>query len=134
MKTVLIVDDTRVVREIIKVFLIGSQFEVIEAADGIDALARVQQAVPPPDVVVADLRMPRLDGLALCTALKANPRTKAIPVIILTSDPALDQAQRCREAGAFEVLTKPVMPPVLIKAISNALGLPAASASALRGR
>jgi CheY-like chemotaxis protein len=117
--TVLFVDDNRVVRELMKVYLSGKDVRILEATDGVEALAVVQQRAP--DLIVADLRMPRLDGLALCATLRANARTRAIPVLILTSNPTSDQAASCLRAGASEVLAKPIDPSTLFAAMSRAL-------------
>lgn len=119
MPTVLFVDDNRVVRELMKVYLVGQAVSVLEATDGVEALAVIQKHLP--DLIVADLRMPRLDGLALCSTLRNTPRTRGIPVLILTSNPTSEQALACLRAGASEVLAKPIDPPTLFSAMSRAL-------------
>ncbi len=117
MRKILIVDDSRVTRELIKVFLIARDVELLEASDGLEALQRVRAQRP--GVVIADLRMPRLDGCELCRALQADPATRDVPVLILTSDADEETVNRCHLAGAREVLRKPIQPRPLIQAIER---------------
>ncbi len=116
---ILLVDDSRVTREVTKVFLVRSQVKLLEARNGEEALKLIREERP--DVVVADLQMPRMDGIGLCGALAADPLLRDIPVLILTSksDPAT--RQRCLTAGAREVLTKPVQPTALTSSIRREL-------------
>ncbi|MBI5545206.1 MAG: response regulator [Deltaproteobacteria bacterium] len=112
MRSILLVDDSRVVREVLKVYLIGHGIELMEAADGVEALAAIQRSLP--DVVVADLCMPRLDGAELCQALRSHPKTQRVPVVILTSNFSPEAAKRCFQSGAAGVLSKPVEPKRLL--------------------
>jgi CheY-like chemotaxis protein len=116
---ILLVDDSRVTRELIKVYLIAKGVELLEAADGAEAfeVARSER----PDLVLADLRMPKLDGAALCKAMGADLRTRQIPVLILTSNADESTASRCRAAGAREVLRKPIQPQPLLEALGRHL-------------
>jgi CheY-like chemotaxis protein len=116
---ILLVDDSRVTREVIKVYLIARGVELLEAGDGVEALAVIRRERP--DVVVADLRMPRLDGAGLCEALRADPELARTPVLILTSNRDAETVRRAKAAGAREVLTKPVQPQPLQDAIHRQL-------------
>lgn len=120
MLKVLIVDDSRVTREVTKVYLAHPHIELLEARNGEDALKLIRKQ--PPDVVVADLQMPWMDGLALCAALGVDPALSAVPIVILTSNADPRSKQRCIEAGARDVLIKPVQPSVLIDAIRRQVG------------
>lgn len=124
MRRILLVDDSRVTREVMKVYLIARDVTLLEAADGAEALAKVK--ADPPDLVLADLRMPQLDGVGLCEALQADPRTRGVPVLILTSERDVDSARRARAAGAREVLQKPIQPQPLLDAIHRHLAPDAA--------
>jgi len=115
MKRILLVDDSRVTRELIKVYLIAKDVTLLEAVDGQDALEKVR--ADPPDLVLADMRMPRLDGAGLCEALRSDPATRGVPVVILTSNKDLDTRRRARSAGAREVLQKPIQPQALLEAV-----------------
>lgn len=119
MKRILVVDDSRVTRELIKVYLIARDVTLLEAVDGQDALEKVR--ADPPDLVIADMRMPRLDGAGLCEALRNDPATKRVPVVILTSNGDADTRRRARSAGAREVLHKPIQPQGLLDAVQRAL-------------
>ena len=132
MTTVLFVDDNRVVRELMKVYLSGKDVRVLEATDGVEALAVIQERRP--DLIVADLRMPRLDGLALCSTLRNTVRTRSIPVLILTSNPTSEQTVACLRAGASEVLAKPIDPSTLFSAMKRALAGAASVAATLEAR
>jgi two-component system chemotaxis sensor kinase CheA len=127
MTTILLVDDSRVTRELIKVYLIAKDVRLIEAADGQDALTRVR--FDRPDLVLADLRMPRLDGVGLCEAMRADSTTRSIPVVILTGHRDAESARRCLAAGAREVLTKPIQPQPLIAAVARCLGGPSTASA-----
>lgn len=119
MATILLVDDSRVSREVLKVFLIGRHEIVLEAIDGVEAMRVIHERHP--DLVVADFRMPRLDGCGLCEAIRADPRTSGTPVIILTGTADTETIGRCRAAGAREVLQKPIQPKALLEAVSRHL-------------
>jgi two-component system chemotaxis response regulator CheY len=130
MKRILLVDDSRVTRELIKVYLIAKDVTLVEAVDGQDALEKVR--ADPPDLVLADMRMPRLDGAGLCEALRDDPATRAVPVVILTSNGDADTRRRARSAGAREVLRKPIQPQALLEAVNRHVGPPASLPGAAR--
>jgi CheY-like chemotaxis protein len=120
--TVLVVDDSRVTREVTKCYLIGKGVTLLDARHGEDALKVIRERRP--DVVIADLQMPRMDGPGLCEALQADAELRKLPVIILTSNVDARSRERCLKAGAKEVLSKPVQPTDLIAAIRRHLGRP----------
>jgi twitching motility two-component system response regulator PilG len=128
-KTILLVDDSKVTRELIKVYLIARDVRLLDAADGVEALvaARAER----PDLILCDLRMPRLDGPGLCRALRADPDLHAIPVIILTSNRDAESQRLCRDAGARDVLLKPIGPQALHQAVDRLAGTSLARAFAL---
>jgi CheY-like chemotaxis protein len=119
MKRILVVDDSRVTRELIKVYLIARDVELMEAADGAEALRMIRSDRP--DLVLADLRMPRLDGVGLCEAVKADPNLRGLPVLILTSNANAEAEKRLLAAGACQVLQKPIQPQPLQDAIHRHL-------------
>jgi two-component system, chemotaxis family, chemotaxis protein CheY len=101
---VLVVDDEELVRLVLARTLHLSGFDVFEAQDGLDALARLPAIAP--DVVLTDLNMPRCSGERLCVEIKRNPATAGIHVVIMTGGP-LDEAHM-REIGCAAVIYKPV--------------------------
>ena len=119
MKRILLVDDSRVTRELMKVYLIARDVELLEAADGAEALRIIRTT--PPDLVLADLRMPRLDGFGLCEALRADPALRQVPILILTSSRDREAERRLLAAGARQVLLKPIQPQPLHEAIHRHL-------------
>jgi CheY-like chemotaxis protein len=127
MSTILLVDDSRVSREVLKVFLIGRNVTVIEAVDGFEAMKTIHERHP--DLVVADLRMPRLDGFGLCEAIRADARTAGTAVLILTASADPETVTRLRRLGAREVLHKPIQPKALLEAVDRHLPPPSPPAS-----
>jgi CheY-like chemotaxis protein len=123
MSTILLVDDSRVSREVLKVFLIGRNARILEAADGRQALTLMHEHHP--DLVIADLEMPELDGIGLCEAIRADPRLRSSPVLVLSGTATPEQKRRCRAAGALEVLAKPIQPQALLAAVDRHLHPPA---------
>jgi signal transduction histidine kinase/ligand-binding sensor domain-containing protein/AraC-like DNA-binding protein len=116
--TVLVIDDNADVRAYIRSILKPS-YRVIEAADGQAGLEMVRGALP--DLVVADVMMPELDGLALGRALKADAMTDAIPVVLLTARAAPEDHVAGLEAGADTYLVKPFDPAVLEATVAGQL-------------
>jgi putative two-component system response regulator len=102
---VLIVDDIQANRELLEGLVLRLGYDVRQAADGIEALEAV--ASEEPDLVLLDIDMPRMDGLAVCARLKSDPLLRLIPVVILTAHIDRDIRLRGIEAGADDFLTKP---------------------------
>jgi CheY-like chemotaxis protein len=116
---ILVVDDDRLIRQMVRDLLEIADFAVGEAVDGADGLA--QAAAFHPDLILLDLMMPDLDGYAVCRALKADPITRAIPVIFLTASPGLDLNREAYAAGAAACLTKPFRREALLAVVNTTL-------------
>jgi signal transduction histidine kinase len=101
---VLVVDDTAVARSFIH-RLLAAEHDLIEASGGREALEKIAQ--DPPDVVLLDMVMPEVDGIAVCTQVKGDPRTRNIPVIMMTSMNRTEERVRSLDAGADDFLPKP---------------------------
>ena len=101
--TVLVIDDSEQARELIRRFLVGEGFSVLEAADGESGLALARQHRP--DAITLDVLMPGMDGWAILAALKAEPDVADIPVIMVTM---LDDRNLGLALGASDFMTKPI--------------------------
>src|SRR5438309_1541428 len=101
----LVVDDVAANRELIQGHLDDLGYEVREARDGIEALEAV--AAEEPDLILLDIDMPRLDGIAVCEQLKAHPMRRLIPIVILTASNDRETRLRGIAAGADDYLNKP---------------------------
>ncbi|QWV93795.1 response regulator [Geomonas oryzisoli] len=119
-KTVLVVDDT-VDNLIILYKVLRSEYEVIGANSGAEAL-RLAQATPP-DLILLDIMMPEMDGYELCRLLKQDPRLRDIPVFFISAlNEEVDEA-RGFEAGAVDFITKPIKPAILTRRVAVHLEL-----------
>jgi two-component system cell cycle response regulator len=117
--SILIVDDSRLTREVLRLYLMSLDVTITDSENGVEALKKVKEDRP--NLVLADLRMPLLDGVGLCKALKAEPSTASIPAIILTGHLEPEVYKQCIEAGAREVLSKPVEPVELLNVVNRHL-------------
>jgi CheY-like chemotaxis protein len=119
---VLLVDDFDDAREMYGTYLrfVGLRVEV--AADAETALEMAFAEAP--DVIVMDLGLPRVDGIAAMRQLKLDPRTRRIPIVVVTGHVEPQYIERAREAGAEEVLAKPCLPAQLAEALRSWLPPP----------
>ncbi len=121
MAKVLVVEDTASERELICSYLQDGGHQTSIAANGREALAKIQIQIP--DVVITDLVMPDMSGLELCRNLKKNPLAKAVPVIACTSkNTDLDRIWGMKQ-GISIYLTKPFTREDILKAVSTATGV-----------
>jgi two-component system chemotaxis response regulator CheY len=107
MKKVLIVDDSEVIRQQLGRALVEAGLQVVEATDGVDGLERIAEHADL-SLLVLDINMPRMNGLEMLDALKANPKAAALPVLILTTEAQHSMMARAKAAGAKAWLIKPV--------------------------
>ena len=114
---VLVVDDSEVIRTLIAVNLELEGFEVIQAVDGQDALEKVLDVRP--DVMTIDVKMPRLDGFDTVARLRADPRTSALKVAMVTACAQEGDIRRGREVGVDAYVTKPFDPAVLVRTVRD---------------
>lgn len=126
-KTILIVDDQEDERAIQRAMLEHLGYAVLEAADGEEALELVAES--PPDLTLLDIAMPRMDGIDVCRALRANPSTSDMLVIFYTASPAEEWEDQVAGLNASGVLIKPVDPHQVAAEVERLIG--AASARAV---
>ncbi len=107
-KTILLVDDSRTMREVFKVYLMGKGFEIVEAADGARGLELLR--LIPVDLLVVDMNLPNTDGPSMVRAVRAStdPAIRSLPVMVITGDKAADAERRAMAAGADLFLPKPL--------------------------
>jgi two-component system alkaline phosphatase synthesis response regulator PhoP len=117
---ILVVDDEIYIVHILDFSLGIEGYEVMTALDGEAALAKVAQDKP--DLIVLDIMMPKLDGYETCKALKSNPETKDIPVILLSAKGRNVDQKVGFEVGADDYITKPFSPRKLVERINAILG------------
>ncbi len=103
---ILFVDDDPIMREFALVHLSTDKAQVTLATDGVEALESV--AATPPDIMLLDLEMPRLDGFEVLARLRADPATRELPVIVVTGREDVAAIDRAFEAGATSFLVKPI--------------------------
>jgi two-component system chemotaxis response regulator CheY len=118
-KTILTVDDSTTVRQMVSFTLTGAGYNVVEAKDGQDALTKLSQ---PPSMVLTDLNMPTMDGIGLIKRLRAHPAFKYIPIVVLTTESETTKKQEARAAGATAWIVKPFRPEQLLSVVQKVLG------------
>ena len=116
---ILVVDDDRLLRQMVRDFLEVAGFAVAEAVDGPDGFAQATTGLP--DLILLDLMMPGMDGYTVCHRLKANPATRDLPVIFLTASPDLSLNRQAYAAGAVACLTKPFRREALVAVVNTTL-------------
>ncbi len=113
--TVLTVDDSRTMREMLRLALAGEGYRVVQAEDGVHGLEVL--ANEDPTVIVTDINMPRMDGFAFIEEVRSDPRHRATPILVLTTESDAEKKARARMAGATGWIVKPFNPAKLVDAI-----------------
>jgi CheY-like chemotaxis protein len=119
MAKILIAEDERDIRELIAFTLQFAGHEVVTTSNGEEALQAVRAHKP--QLVLLDVRMPRLSGYEVCKEIKADPQTKAIPVIFLSAKGQEAEIRDGYDAGADQYLLKPFSPDQLIEQVNKLL-------------
>ena len=119
MAKILIAEDERDIRDLITFTLGFAGYEVVAAANGEEAVNLARQEIP--DLVLMDVRMPRMTGYEACAAMKADAKLKDIPVIFLSAKGQDSEIQAGLQAGAVEYLLKPFAPDQLTARIQVVL-------------
>ena len=117
--TVLVVDDDPVIQKLLQVNFELEGYKVITASDGVEGLARAQ--ADHPDAIILDIMMPRMNGLEVARALKADPSTDAIPVLLLSAKAQASDVAIGMEIGADDYITKPFDPAELLERVGDLL-------------
>ncbi|MBX9606473.1 MAG: response regulator [Gammaproteobacteria bacterium] len=120
MPNILAVDDSASMRQMVAFTLKGAGYGVIEAVDGKDALEKAKTGAA--DVVLTDVNMPNMDGIELIRQLRALPKYKFTPMLLLTTESGADKKAAGKAAGATGWLVKPFNPDQLLATIAKVLG------------
>jgi two-component system chemotaxis response regulator CheY len=119
-KTILAVDDSGSLRQMVAFSLKAAGYQVIEAVDGQDGLEKAKNQVV--DLVLTDQNMPRMDGLTLIKSLRALPAYQRVPILMLTTESSDDMKAKGRAAGANGWLVKPFDPQKLTEVVKKVIG------------
>lgn len=113
--TILTVDDSRTMRDMLRMALADAGYRVVQAEDGLDGLDVLRREEP--QVVITDINMPRMDGFGFIEAVRRDAQHRAIPILVLTTESDDEKKQRARRAGATGWIVKPFDPAKLVAAI-----------------
>ena len=116
-KTIMVVDDSASLRQVVGIALKSAGYDVLEASDGKDALGKLTgQKV---HLIVSDVNMPNMDGISMVKAIKQRPNYKFTPIMMLTTESDTGKKMQGKAAGAKAWLVKPFQPPTLLNAVSK---------------
>ena len=115
--TILTVDDSRTMRDMLLMALEDAGYTVIQAVDGVDGLETL--AAKGADVVITDINMPRMDGFGFIEGMRADPNHRTTPVLVLTTESDAEKKARARAAGATGWIVKPVQAGDLLATIKQ---------------
>lgn len=118
--TVLAVDDSRTMRDMLNLALKGAGFETHLAEDGVHGLEVLEGLSP--DAIITDINMPNLDGFGFIDAVRKQARLNGVPILVLTTESAMDLKTKAREAGATGWIVKPFDPAKLVRALHMVAG------------
>ncbi|HET7571766.1 MAG TPA: response regulator [Gaiellaceae bacterium] len=116
---VLVVDDEAPIRTVCRVNLEAAGMEIVEAADGAEALARIREATPA--LILLDAMMPGVDGWSVAEQLGADPETRNLPIVFVSARAGREDRERARGLGAVGYVTKPFDPLVLAERVQDVL-------------
>jgi len=116
-KTVLVVDDSASLRQVVSIALKSAGFDVIEACDGKDGLNKLNGAKV--NLIISDVNMPNMDGITFVKEIKKLPNYKFTPIIMLTTESQEDKKREGQAAGAKAWIVKPFQPQQMLAAVSR---------------
>ena len=119
MKTIMTVDDSASLRQMVSFVLRGGGYDVVEAMDGLDALSKLKGRDL--DLIVTDINMPRMDGLEFTRQLRAMPQYKFVPIVLLTTESHPEKKQEGKAAGATAWIVKPFNPDQLLAVVKKVM-------------
>jgi len=117
MRKLLIVDDEEGVRSLVRMTLESDKYDILEAHTGTDAMNLVREHLP--DLVLLDVMLPDISGVEVCRALKSEPETKSVTVVMLTAKAQSADLEEAEKAGADGYFTKPFSPIALLQRVDK---------------
>ena len=117
MKKILVVDDSASVRQVARLALSRAGYEIVEAKDGNDALAKLQANKI--NLIISDVNMAGMDGLTLAREVKQQPKYKFMPIIMLTTESGADKKSQGKAAGVRAWIVKPFEPQSMLDAVAK---------------
>ena len=118
-RTIMTVDDSTSMRQMVKATLLSAGYDVVEAADGQEALDYAREN--PVDLVISDVNMPRMDGIRLVSELRTLPTYRLTPLLLLTTESSQERKIEGKKAGATGWIVKPFNPSQLIATLNKLL-------------
>jgi two-component system chemotaxis response regulator CheY len=112
---ILTVDDSRTMRDMLRLALTSAGYNVVQAIDGVDGLAVLERESP--DVVITDINMPKMDGYGFIEGARKREKFRILPILVLTTESDPEKKQRARSAGATGWIVKPFDPTKLVDVI-----------------
>jgi len=118
-KTIMAVDDSASLRQMVSIVLRGGGYQVIESVDGLDALSKLKGQEL--HLFLTDINMPKMDGLELTRQLRAMPQYKFVPIVLLTTESTSEKKQLGKAAGATAWIVKPFNPDQLLAVVKKVI-------------
>lgn len=119
-KTIMTVDDSASVRQMVAYTLREAGYDVVEACDGVDALTKIDSAAF--SLIITDLNMPRMDGITLIKELRTKPKIRFTPILMLTTESQGEKKMEGKSAGATGWIVKPFKPEQLVTVVKKVIG------------
>jgi two-component system chemotaxis response regulator CheY len=119
-RTILTIDDSRTMRDMLNMALSGAGFTVVQAVDGVDGLNAMAQQ--PVDVIITDINMPKLDGFGVIRAIRKDPAYDNTPILVLSTEAEQESKDIARDAGATGWIVKPFDPAGLVEIVNSVCG------------
>ncbi|WP_308915097.1 response regulator [Jannaschia sp. LMIT008] len=120
---VLAIDDSRTIRDLVNLTLTREGFDAVLADDGQHGIETLADMAEPPDAILTDINMPRMDGFGFIREVRKQNAYDGIPILVLTTESAKEMRTRAREAGATGWIVKPFDPARLVGALRTVTGL-----------
>ncbi len=118
-KTILIVDDSESLRQVVSIALSGAGYNVVEARDGLDGLSKLEENKV--HLIISDVNMPNMNGIDFVKKVKTLSKCRFTPIIMLTTETQEYLMEECRKAGAKAWVIKPFRPDQMLQAVSKFL-------------